>query len=481
MRVRYLLMSRLVVVLSRLIFSDEDLRVAYLRARGSGHHLQGLQQHLAYVIALVLLKLGFRQRLMRMFRKEIGRRTYQRPEIDARLLGVYWKHPIVVDPARPEAVNVLIPGFDTKTMSAGFFGVFQVALFLHRQGLRVRLVLFDEFDYRLREAKRSMRDYPGLEEVLDLETVYIGDRRTPLHVSPTDTSVATVWYSAYLARSIAEATGSGRRFLYLIQDYETRFFAESSLSSLAEQSYAFDYAALFSTEFLRGYFLKHDIGGINGKQSISFDNASAASLPALDDFRRMNSGKKRRRIVFYSRPMVDRNMFDLAALALTEAFRRGIFDPAEWECFGMGLGNASLKLIGDVRSKALPRMTLREYIAEVPSFDIALTLMASPHPSLIPMDLGGSGAIVVTNTFATKTAESLQALSGNIIPAEPELEALIAALTEARDRASDLEARHRAAAAMTYPKDWAESLTPRHARFVSEALALPDAAEAAAE
>ena len=165
-------------------------------------------------------------------------------------------------------------------------------------------------------------------------------------------------------------------------------------------------------------------------------------------------------------------MFELTALALTTAYRLGIFDPDEWDCVGMGLGEGVVELLPGVRSVSLPRMDLSQYIEEVAGFDICLTLMASPHPSMIPMDLAGSGCIVVTNTFKTKTDEYLRGLSGNIIPAMPGLNEIVSALEVAKAKSQNLDDRYRFAEAMEYPRDWERSLTPEHLSFFNRCLSV---------
>ena len=402
-------------------------------------------------------------------------RVYDGHTLNLLLNRIYDLPDVKVNPNRRPTINVLVPAFDFKSMSAGFFGVFQVARFLRTTGWNVRLVLFDNFDFSLERFRRKFLDYPGMEDLLDeVEVDYIGERKVPLHVSPDDVCVATVWYSAWFAKKIGDALG-GRRFLYLVQDYETCFFPGGSLFAVADETYSWDYAALFSTKPLMDYLRAADVGGFasRGLPGIHFDNACSASLAPREEFLAANSSKTKRKLVFYSRPIVDRNMFTLAALSLVTAYEQGIFDPAEWECIGMGLGDAAIELLPGVHSTSLPRMTLREYEQTVGQFDVCLTLMASPHPSLIPMDCAGSGAVVVTNTFRTKTPEYLRGLCGNIVPVAPSVPEIVAGLAEAVRVSDDLAGRHARAEAMAYPRTWEESLTDRHAAFVTEHVLAP--------
>lgn len=406
---------------------------------------------------------------------DLNHRVYDKHTLDLMLNRIHDLPDVKVNPNRRPTINVLVPAFDFESMSAGFFGVFQVARFMRTTGWNVRLVLFDNFLFCPDRFRRKFGDFPGMEDLLDeVEVEYIGERKAPLDVSPDDVCMATVWYSAWFARKIGDALG-GRRFLYLVQDYETCFFPGGSLFAVADETYAWDYAALFSTSPLQDYFVSTDVGGFasRGLPGISFDNACSARLPPRDEFLAAKSATAKRKLVFYSRPCVDRNMFTLAALSLVTAYERGIFTPDRWDCIGMGLGAASVELLPDLHSTALPRMTLREYERTVEQFDVCLTLMASPHPSLIPMDLAGSGSMVVTNTFRTKTAGYLRGLCGNIIPVAPSVPAIVDGLAAAARASADFPGRHARAAAMRYPRSWEESLGRRHTDFVTEHVLAP--------
>ena len=370
----------------------------------------------------------------------------------------------------PARVNVLVPAFDFDSMSAGFFGVFQVARYLAQRGHRVRLVMFDNFAWDEQAMRTRLRDYPGLEHLLDeVESLYIGERLAPLAVSPSDTCVATVWYSAYFAQKVMSALGGGP-FIYLIQDHESGFYASSAMSALAEESYSFDHWALFSSEPLMTTFRERGIGhtGSATVPSTSFNNAAATHLLPLDEFVEARADG-RRRLVFYSRPQVSRNMFELGALALCRAVSTGVLDPDEWDFLGMGLGEASITLAPGVRLTALPRMSLGDYQRAVGAFDLGLCLMASPHPSLLPFDLAGSGAIVVTNTFGVKDQGYFDRLApGCVVATAPTLDGLVEGIERAVTLVPDLALRHRNAAAMVYPRSWSE--TDEHGRWVDAAV-----------
>jgi len=465
------------------LFGHQELKQSYHKVFDPDVKLQSYKSRLAYVCLATAHRFGFLADLQSTYIAALPlvpaiappNHVYDRDFLNLRLNRVYDLPEVELDERRPQTINVLVPAFDFKSISAGFFGVFQMALFLRKTGANVRLVLFDNFYFNLPEFREKVLKYPGMERIFDeLEVEYIGERVAPLRVSKDDYAVATVWYSAYFANKITSITRN-KSFIYLIQDYESMFYPANSLHAIADRTYEMEYHAIFSSESLMDFFVKNDVGGIKsrGLQHAFFNNACSSNLLPEEIFIQRNREKGKKKIVFYSRPVVDRNMFELTALALATAFRTGIFDPDEWDCVGMGLGEGVVELLPGVRSVSLPRMDLSKYIEEVASFDICLTLMASPHPSMIPMDLAGSGCVVVTNTFKTKTEEYLKGLSGNIIPAAPGLDEIVLALKQAKSRSEDLQERYRFAKAMEYPRDWDQSLTATHLDFFKRHIRIP--------
>jgi hypothetical protein len=167
-------------------------------------------------------------------------------------------------------------------------------------------------------------------------------------------------------------------------------------------------------------------------------------------------------------------MFELGARALIEAWNRGYFESGHnWELYGIGIGNVEIYL--DARSKLiqLPRMSLAEYEEKISEFDICLSLMASPHPSITPFDLAGVGAIVVTNQFENKTAEYFRPISGNIIVSTPDVMSLADCIGTAISRVDDMESRFDNAASMNYPRDWQSVWHDDHKRLVHRLFGAP--------
>ena len=110
-------------------------------------------------------------------------------------------------------------------------------------------------------------------------------------------------------------------------------------------------------------------------------------------------------------------------------------------------------LADGVYMRILPKKHLNEYREFLPEFDVGMSLMLSPHPSIVPLEMAAAGMWVVTNTFANKTAENLLKISANLIPAEPTVEALERALARAAEKVEDYDSRLRGAR-VNWSQDW---------------------------
>ncbi|OUI81780.1 rhamnosyltransferase WsaF family glycosyltransferase, partial [Acetobacter orientalis] len=319
--------------------------------------------------------------------------------------------------------------------------------------------------------------YPGLETLFDeVEINYIGDRYAPLKISPHDEVVATVWYSAYFAKKIMSLLKE-KPFLYLIQDYEAAFYPYNSLYALAHETYNFNYHAIVSTKTLLN-FMRNRVSHFNNlyleNKAIYFNNACSAKLSDKNTFLKKHN-KKTKKLAFYSRPSVNRNMFELGALALIKAWQEGYFDSGHnWELYGIGIGNVEIYLSERDKLTQLPRMSLNEYEEKIGEFDICLSLMASPHPSITPFDLAGIGALVVTNSFENKGDDYFNEITDNIIVSEPTIDSIANAIKSAIKRVDDLDTRYSNANKMNYPRNWNNVWSLDHKNFVKNIFGAPN-------
>ncbi|MEO6028687.1 MAG: hypothetical protein ABIR79_17625 [Candidatus Binatia bacterium] len=369
---------------------------------------------------------------------------------------------LAVSAVEPRRVNLLTPALDFQHLFAGYLGKLNLALRLTDAGHTVRLVIVDTCDYDPVAWRRAIADYPGLERFFErVEIVDAADRQVGLPVHPRDAFIATTWWTAHLAHRAVRELG-GDRFVYLIQEYEPMTFAMGSLYALAAESYTLPHVALFSSELLRDYFRHQRIGvyadGADGGDPAAFAFQNAIASFTVTPETLVRSGP--RRLLFYARPEqhAARNMFELGVLALRRVVEQGMLERDGWTIDGIGAGRAfePVPLGRGCRLALLPRMTLAEYQSVLPGYDVGLSLMLTPHPSLVPLEMAAAGMLTVTNTFANKTTDALHALSKNLIGAPPTVEGIAAALTNAVRRVDDLAARADGAR-VAWSRDWRTS------------------------
>jgi hypothetical protein len=361
----------------------------------------------------------------------------------------------------PERVNILIPTIDLEHFFGGYIGKLNLARRLAERGMRVRLVTVDPVAPLPTDWKRQLEAYEGLAGVFDRIEVAFGRESQGLEVSRTDRFVATTWWTAYIARDALASLGRGR-FLYLIQEYEPFTFPMGTFAALAAESYVLPHTALFSTELLRGYFRGHGIGvyadgdEAGDARSESFQNAiTAVPSPTAAEL----GARSTRRLLFYARPEphAARNMFELGVMALNRALRDGVF-AGGWELRGIGTTSAGRRLdLGDgAHLSLLPRSEQSAYADVLREHDVGLSLMYTPHPSLVPIEMASAGMLTVTNAFENKTAEAMAAISPNISAPPPTVDGVAAALRDAVAAVDDVERRARGSH-VAWSSEWNDS------------------------
>jgi len=364
----------------------------------------------------------------------------------------------------PRRVNLLLPTIDLEHLFAGYIAKFNLARRLAERGLRVRVVTVDPTPSLPRGWQRRLESYDGLSGLTDLVEVAFG-RESRIEVSGADAFIATTWWTAHIAQQALAEIG-GRRFLYLIQEYEPSTFPMGSYAALARQSYERPHFALFSTELLRDYFRSHRIGvyasGVDAgdASSLAFENAiTVVDPPPAAEL----AARRPRRLLFYARPEphAARNLFELGVLALSRALEDGAFRSG-WELRGIGTvqGGRPIDLAADARLELLPRIGQAEYARVLRGHDVGLALMYTPHPSLVPIEMASAGMLTVTNSFENKTPAAMAAISSNLITAEPSIDAIAHALGSAAAAVDDYE-RRIAGSVVQWSRDWNQSFDDR--------------------
>jgi glycosyltransferase involved in cell wall biosynthesis len=379
-----------------------------------------------------------------------------------------------IDAAAPERVNVLIPAIDLEHFFGGYIAKFNLARKLAEAGLQVRIITVDPNRSLDKDWRRRIEGYAGLGGVFDSVEIEFGrDGPALIEFSPSDRFVATTWWTAHIAEGLVAQTRS-ERFLYLIQEFEPLTVPPGSWAALAQDSYRLPHHGLFSTGILRDYFREQGYGvfapAAGEAGSVTFQNAITAVEPPSAG---VISRRTERKLLFYARPEAHaaRNMFELGLMAIRSAVAEGVFD-SSWSLGGVGSlgGPDSIPLPRGHSLDLSPRRSQSGYGEQLAGNDIGLALMYAPHPSLVPIEMASAGMLTVTNTFETKTAAAMTAISSNINAVTPNVASLVEALRQAVSLSADGDARV-AGAAVDWSRDWDETFD---AETLNQVLGLLD-------
>ncbi len=361
-----------------------------------------------------------------------------------------------VSEAAPRRVNVIMGKLDPRHAFAGFVGSLNLARRLAERGHRVRIVTVEPSPRFLPSVREGVEAFAGLRGIFEsVEVASAFDRGRALEASPDDAWLATSWWGAHLAHHAARETSGP--FLFLIQEYEPSFFPAGSRSALAEEAYRLPHAAIFSTEILRSHFRDERLGVFAGSQregerrSVAFEHAMT---PTGGPGSREPSDA--RRLLFYARPEMHaaRNMFELGILALERALATGAL-PADWELDGIGSVSHGrrIDLVGGRSMALMARVGEAAYAELLARYSVGVSLMHAPHPSLVPLEMAGAGLLTVTTVFRGKDAETLRAISPNLIPVEPTVAGVAAGIGDAVAAAGDRE-RRASGARFEWSRNW---------------------------
>lgn len=360
---------------------------------------------------------------------------------------------------RKQTINIILPAI-TKHMSAGPLSILMFGVFLLKNFYNVRIVVLSgKSDNEIADNMLYQSD-----EITHVAKCFEYCILTKtLECTEKDIFVGTLFNTAHIASNLAKQC-INKKFIYFIQDDERMFFSASSLRVVAESSYCLDYLPIFSTKILQKHFIANDIGGIAARkiETISQGCPSNCYLPEFKTF----LARKRKKFVMYARPHIDRNCFDLCMYIVNKACELGIFDET-WDIYGFGHPSGGrVKLANGKTISFLTNVSLDEYKKSLYTYDVAMSLMATPHPSMPPIDLALSGCVVVTNNYGCKKQEFLKDICKNILSYELDVCDILKGLGQAIELSKDLNKRYDNACQGKWPRKWSEAFDESHLKWL---------------
>jgi hypothetical protein len=374
----------------------------------------------------------------------------------------------VVPELQTATLNVVLPSLESRHMSGGPNTAINLAVRITNLGIPVRFFTINVPLQNSREAllahceKISEGDlHPAL---LSFHDASAGSH--PL-IGPNDYFLATAWWTVQSIKDVVKS--QGRAFLYMIQDYEAGFYPWGLSHTLALETYDCPHIPIYNSAQLSEFFGQLRTRSVSTLGDLTFQ-------PSVDRryfyFNRESGQKVRKRLLFYARPTVaERNLYQIGLQALYKCNADGLFDN-DWDIYFMGERIPDVILSSKKTIHCLPWMNFDTYASTLRSADIVLSLMLSPHPSYTPLEAAAAGAIVVTNSYASKTPESMQSISPNIICVSPFVADVEQALREAIRRSQDMEARERGSH-VNLPPSWSEAFQDIPQKIASLVAAHP--------
>jgi O-antigen biosynthesis protein len=357
--------------------------------------------------------------------------------------------------ARP-ALNVLQPVLSSESMTGGPNTIVNFAFRIAQNGMRVRVVttrpgVRTDPVWFQQHLAQLMGGAPVPE---GFEAASAADPAAPLAIGRNDLFMATHWTTAQQVKYQIEAMNH-KKFVYLIQDFEPGFHQWSNNYALSLETYDLDFLPVFNEKLLADYFAQAAVGRFADPE---FARASLVFEPAVDRavfFPAAQPHAGRRRLLFYARPTNHRNLFGLGLHALRSVVAHPAFAGWEFQAIGSRGSLPDMDLGGGRMLRNAPWLDYAGYADLLRGADILLCPMLSPHTSYPVLEMAACGGLVVTNSFACKTAERLAGMSPNIMAARPTIEGIAATLITAAERVASGYDRF---APLDLPGSWEESL-----------------------
>lgn len=373
-------------------------------------------------------------------------------------------------------MNFLFPDLDPDIVFGGYIAALEFAAAMGRSyDIRLITTAYPLVPPDALRAKfKTNPRIHGMLEAAEFADLMSADAVLP--VSARDFFCAYSFWDGITAHHLAKATGRAE-FISFCQEDESSFHAHDYGHATARYSQSLPQFAVFNTTILQDYFRRNSLGvyrhgpEAGDARSTAFQHALVPTKPARpEDY----AARKTKRILVYARPEdhAKRNLFEFTLLALDRFLRDEGIAPGDVELVGVGTLEFESELpVGDGHSlKIRPKLEIGDYATSLAGFDIGLSLMYAPHPSILPFEMAAAGLVVVTNTFGSRDETVLTAISGNIVPVEPSIDAIAAGLATAWQRCEDHNARIRHAE-FPWSRDWTESFSPAVMAPIDKAVA----------
>lgn len=369
----------------------------------------------------------------------------------------------VVDESLNERfINIVLPGLNIKNMSGGPNTAINLFCRLLRENIPLRFIAINSPTLDSREKILShFHAISGisLDQLQKIELLDAYNKHEKIRIGPNDLFVGTAWWTVQSFKNILSKLQE-KRFIYLIQDYETNLYPWGLHYAMALETYSLPHIPIVNSTSLLEHLVKTQTGIFANKDILQ---KAICFMPSVDFkhfyFDRSNhatTNKKKLKILFYARPQTaTRNLFEMATEAIYQCYKKGLLTKENCEIYFMGELIPKLHM-GNMTITCLPWMTYAEYGRQMRSSDIVISLMLSPHPSYTPLEAAACGAITLTNSYFSRTSAYMESLSANIVCAEPNINSLVLGLEKSIRLSQNILHREKESY-VKIPKTWDEA------------------------
>jgi len=317
-------------------------------------------------------------------------------------------------------INLLVPSINAEHV----FGGISTALkffeeLVGKSGCASRIILTDAFPNRqaLKKYGNKYRCVNSEKDCDDLHQIvpYCYRYEKSLPVSEKDVFMFTGWWTAYCTQEAYVEFGEKydihpNPYINFIQDYEPGFYPWSTRYLLADSTYRDEnkQIAVFNSGLLYNFFKENSYSFY---KEYVFEPVLNAGLRSILVDNVDNVVVKKKKILVYGRPTVERNAFTLVVSALRK-FVAKMDNVEEWEFVSAGEYHDKVSLGKGKCLESVGKLTLIQYAEMMMETYAGISLMSSPHPSYPPLEMSEFGVKVITNTYANK---DLSVFNDNII------------------------------------------------------------------
>lgn len=270
-----------------------------------------------------------------------------------------------------------------------------------------------------------------------------------LEVTTHDIFLATSWESALVIKSLNFRPS----LFYILQNVDNFFFQDSDEYYMNEEILndpQIHY--LIHSKMLEEYYKKN--GYIHLIQnSITFEPAFPSHIYQKEKNAFFN--RPRKKLLFYVRPQPHQNLFLTGLKILDEALISGLLNK-NWDLYFFAHSSLpSVSFTNGSKPYILKDMERKHYFEWIKTVDLCLSLVNTPHPSLISLDVAAAGGVVVSNNYATKQSVPY---SKNIICENLASKSFRRGFEQAIQLAENPEQRYNHYSAQLFEIDWEKTL-----------------------